>query len=159
MYCYGTGVGCSMVQAIKETSRRYELIQKFALGLSFLGMSFLMLVGAELSRGSVATAKASIVWIIAFGLLLSMGEMFFSPLGNSFVAKYAPNKIYSILMGVWIFATFVAGKSYGYLYEFASKFPIIQSYVVIPVILFVCAILLFLFDEKLVKLLEVEETV
>ena len=86
-----------------------------------------------------------------------MGEMLFSPLGNSFVTKHAPNKIYSILMGVWIFATFIAGKSYSYLYEFASKFPIIQSYVVIPIILFVCAALLFIFDKKLGKLLEEEE--
>ena len=136
-----------------------SLFKKLALGLSFLGMSFLMLVGAELSRGvgAAATSKASIIWIIAFGVLLSMGEMLFSPLGNSFVAKHAPNKIYSILMGVWIFATFIAGKSYGYLYEFASKFPIIQSYVIIPIILFVCAALLFIFDKKLEKLLAVEE--
>lgn len=131
-----------------------SLFKKLALGLSFLGMSFLMLVGAELSRGGVATSKASIIWIIAFGVLLSMGEMLFSPLGNSFVTKYAPNKIYSVLMGVWIFATFIAGKSYSYLYEYASKFPIIQAYVVIPVILFVCAVLLFIFDKKLGKLLE-----
>jgi POT family proton-dependent oligopeptide transporter len=131
-----------------------SLFKKLGLGLSLLGMSFLMLVGAELSRG---TGKASIIWIIAFGLLLSMGEMLFSPLGNSFVAKYAPNKLYSVLMGVWIFATFIAGKSYGYLYGFAAKFPIIQSYVVIPIILFVFAALLFLFDKKLIKLLEDEE--
>ncbi|MCT8978576.1 peptide MFS transporter [Clostridium sp. CX1] len=133
-----------------------SLFKKLALGLGFLGMSFLMLVFAELSRGVGAadTSKASIVWIIAFGILLSIGEMLFSPLGNSFVTKYAPNKIYSVLMGVWIFATFVAGKSYGYLYAIASKYPIMQSYVIIPVILFVCAALLFLFDKKLVKLLE-----
>ena len=133
-----------------------SLFKKLGLGLSFMGMAFLMLVGAELSRGvgAAATSKASIVWIIAFGVLLSMGEMLFSPLGNSFVTKYAPNKIYSVLMGVWIFATFIAGKSYGYLYAFASKFPIMQSYVIIPIILFVCAGLLFLFDKKLIKLLE-----
>lgn len=133
-----------------------SLFKKLALGLSFMGMAFLMLVGAELSRGvgAAATSKASIIWIIAFGVLLSMGEMLFSPLGNSFVTKYAPNKIYSVLMGVWIFATFIAGKSYGYLYAFASKFPIMQSYVIIPIILFVCAGLLFLFDKKLIKLLE-----
>ncbi len=134
-----------------------SLFKKLALGLSFLGMSFLMLVGAELSRGTGATSKASIIWIIAFGVLLSMGEMLFSPLGNSFVTKYAPNKMYSVLMGVWIFATFIAGKSYGYLYAIASKFPIMQAYVAIPIILFVCAVLLFFFDEKLVKLLEDEE--
>ena len=136
-----------------------SLFKKLALGLSFLAMAFLMLVGAELSRGvgAAATSKASILWIIAFGVLLSMGEMLFSPLGNSFVTKYAPNKIYSILMGVWIFATFIAGKSYSYLYEFVSKFPIIQSYVFIPIILFICAALLFLFDKKLIKLLEDED--
>ncbi len=44
-----------------------------------------MLVGAEFSRGVGApeTAKASILWIIMFGILLSLGEMLFSPLGNS----------------------------------------------------------------------------
>src|SRR3712207_8985262 len=49
-------------------------------------------VGAEFSRGIGApdTVKASILWIVAFGVLLSLGEMFFSPLGNSFVSKYAP---------------------------------------------------------------------
>jgi len=133
-----------------------SLFKKLALGLTLLGLSFLMLVGAEISRGLGApvTSQASIVWIIAFGVLLSAGEMLFSPLGNSFVTKYAPNKIYSVLMGVWIFATFIAGKSYGYLYSVTSKFSIMQSYVVIPVILFVFAALLFIFDKKLIKLLE-----
>lgn len=136
-----------------------SLFKKLALGLAFLGLSFLMLVFAEVSRGGVATAKANIIWIIAFGVLLSMGEMFFSPLGNSFVTKYAPNKIYSVLMGVWILASFIAGKSYGYLYAIVSKYPIMQAYIVIPIILFITAVVLFFFDKNLVKLLEDEEPV
>lgn len=136
-----------------------SLFKKLALGLGFLGLSFLMLVFAELSRGGVATAKASIIWIVIFGVLFSMGEMFFSPLGNSFVTKYAPDKMYSVLMGVWILASFIAGKSYGYIYAIVSKSPIMQAYVVIPAILFVTALILFIFDKKLVKLLEDEETV
>lgn len=136
-----------------------SLFKKLALGLTFLGVSFLMLVGAEISRGvgAPATAKANIIWIILFGVLLSVGEMLFSPLGNSFVTKYAPNKIYSVLMGVWILASFIAGKSYGYLYAITSKYPIMQSYIAIPIVLFVCAVLLFMFDKKLVRLLEDEE--
>ena len=153
----GPVLGLIWFKLSKRPKGDMSLFKKLALGLSFLGMSFLMLVGAEISRGGGATSKANIIWIIAFGVLLSMGEMLFSPLGNSFVTKHAPNKIYSILMGVWIFATFIAGKSYGYLYEFASKFPIIQAYVVIPIILFVCAALLFLFDKKLSRLLEEED--
>ncbi|WP_073026594.1 peptide MFS transporter [Lutispora thermophila] len=133
-----------------------SLFKKLAIGLAFLGLSFLMLVFAELSRGGDANAKASIIWLLLFGILLSLGEMFFSPLGNSFVTKYAPNKLYSVLMGVWIFATFIAGKSYGYVYAIASNYPILVSYVVIPAILFVTAVLLFALDKKLVKLIEGE---
>lgn len=133
-----------------------SLFKKLGLGLGFLGMSFLMLVFAELSRGGVASAKASIMWLLFFGVLLSVGEMLFSPLGNSFVTKHAPNKIYSVLMGVWILASFIAGKSYGYVYAIASNYPIMVSYVVIPVILFIAAVMLFIFDKKLVKLLDEE---
>jgi dipeptide/tripeptide permease len=133
-----------------------SLFKKLGLGLGFLGMSFLMLVFAELSRGGVASAKASIMWLLFFGVLLSVGEMLFSPLGNSFVTKHAPNKIYSVLMGVWILASFIAGKSYGYVYAIASNYPIMVSYVVIPVILFISAVMLFIFDKKLVKLLDEE---
>ncbi|HBG5847550.1 TPA: peptide MFS transporter [Clostridioides difficile] len=133
-----------------------SLFKKTGLGLIFLGLAFLMLVGAEFSRGVGApeTAKASIIWIIMFGILLSFGEMLFSPLGNSFVSKYAPKKLLGVLMGVWTFATFIAGQGYGYIYAFTLKFEMIKVYTIIPVILFVSAILLFLFDKTLSRLVE-----
>lgn len=155
----GPVLGALWFKLSKRPQGDLSLFKKLALGLSFLGMSFLMLVFAELSRGvgADATSKASIVYLCAFGVLISIGEMLFSPLGNSFVTKYAPNKIYSVLLGVWTFATFLAGKSYSYLYAFTLKFPIIQAYVAIPIVLFICATLLFVFDKKLIKLLEDEK--
>ncbi len=154
----GPVLGVIWFKMSKRPGGDLSLFKKLGLGLTFLGFSFLMLVGAEMSRGAGGplAAKASILWLIAFGVLLSIGEMLFSPLGNSFVAKHAPNKLYSVLMGVWIIATFIAGKSYGYLYAIATAYPIMQSYVVIPIILFVTAALLFAFDKKLVALLEEE---
>lgn len=118
-----------------------------------------MLVGAEFSRGIGApdTVKASILWIVAFGVLLSLGEMFFSPLGNSFVSKYAPKKMLAVLMGVWTVATFIAGKSYGWIYNFTLQFNMIKVYIIIPIILFIAAILLFVFDKKLSSLVEGED--
>lgn len=155
----GPILGMLWFKLSKTAKGDLSLFKKLGVGLGLLGAAFLMLVFAELSRGvgAEATSQASIVWLIAFGLLLSIGEMLFSPLGNSFVTKYAPNKIYSVLMGVWTFATFIAGKSYGYLYAFASKFSVIQAYTVIPIVLFICAMLLFFFDKKLIKLLEDED--
>lgn len=137
-----------------------SLFKKLAFGLIFLGIAFLMLVFAEFTRGVGApeTAKASLGWLIAFGVLLTIGEMFFSPLGSSFVTKYAPDKIFSVLMGVWFFASFFAGKSYAYVYALTSKFSPIVSYSVIPVVLFICAVLLFVFDKKLKQLLADDET-
>ncbi|WP_314062196.1 peptide MFS transporter [uncultured Vagococcus sp.] len=132
-----------------------SLFKKTGIGLALLGASFLMLVGAELSRGVGASSdhKASLIWIILFGLLLSLGEMFFSPLGNSFVSKYAPRKILSILMGVWTFATFIAGFSYGRLYAIVLQFDMMIVYTIIPIITFIAAILLFMFDKKLKTLI------
>ena len=128
-----------------------SLFKKTGIGLAFLGVAFLMLVGAEFTRGIGApeTAKASIGWIIAFGFFLSLGEMCFSPLGNSFVSKYAPKKYLAVLMGVWTFATFIAGKTHGAIYNFTKQFDMIIVYTVIPVILFVCAVSLFALDKKL----------
>ena len=131
-----------------------SLFKKTGIGLTFLGVAFLMLVGAEFTRGIGApeTAKASIGWIIAFGFFLSVGEMCFSPLGNSFVSKYAPKKFLAVLMGVWTFATFIAGKTHGAIYNFTKQFDMITVYTAIPVILFVCAISLFVLDKNLSKL-------
>ncbi|CAH2213761.1 peptide MFS transporter [Tepidibacter aestuarii] len=156
----GPVLGALWFKLSKRPQGDLSLFKKLALGLGFLGIAFLMLVFAEISRGvgADATSKASLIYLVAFGLLLSIGEMLFSPLGNSFVTKYAPARIYSVLLGVWTFATFLAGKSYGYLYAFVSKFSVIQAYVAIPIVLFICATLLFFFDKKLVKLLEDEET-
>lgn len=138
-----------------------SLFKKLALGLGLLGASFLMLVIAELTRGVGApeSAKASLIWLFNFGVLLSVGEMLFSPLGNSFVTKHAPGKMYSMLLGVWVLASFIAGKTYGNLYALASSYPIMVSYTVIPAVLFVAAVLLFVFDKKLSALLEDEAPV
>jgi len=135
-----------------------SLFKKTGLGLIFLGLAFLMLVGAELTRGIGApeAVKASIIWIVFFGILLSIGEMLFSPLGNSFVSKYAPKKYLGVLMGVWTFATFLAGKGYGYIYAFTLKFDMIKVYTIIPIILFVAAAILFVSDKTLSKLVEEE---
>jgi POT family proton-dependent oligopeptide transporter len=152
----GPVLGALWYKLSKRPKGDLSLFKKLALGLGFLGASFLMLVFAEMSRGVGApdTVKAALFFLIVFALLLSVGEMLFSPLGNSFVTKHAPNKMYSVLMGVWILASFVAGKTYGYVYAFASKFSVIQAYTAIPMILFVAAVILFVFDKKLASLLE-----
>ncbi|MEG0731846.1 MAG: peptide MFS transporter [Vagococcus sp.] len=136
-----------------------SLFKKLGIGLLFLGSSYLMLIAAEFQRGIGAgeDAKASMIWIVLFSILLSLGEMFFSPLGNSFISKYSPKRILSVMMGVWIIASFLAGKGYGYMYAFVLKFDMMQAYVGIPIVLIVAAALLFIFNKKLITLVEGNE--
>ncbi|MDR1774180.1 MAG: peptide MFS transporter, partial [Clostridioides sp.] len=132
-----------------------SMFKKTALGLALLGVAFFMLVFGELTRGvgSPDTVKASLIWIVLFGVALSLGEMCFSPLGNSFVSKFAPKKILAVLMGVWTFATFIAGLTYGHVYAWLnSKFSFMTIYIAIPIILFICGAILFAADKKLSKL-------
>lgn len=129
-----------------------SLFKKTSFGLAFLGLSFLMLIGGEMTRGD---GQASLLWLILFGILLSVGEMLFSPLGNAFVSKYAPARFLSMLMGVWIIASFFAGKLYGGLYTYLSENFSVTSYsLIVFVILMISAAVIYLSDSKLSKLLE-----
>ena len=47
---------------------------------------------------------------------MSVGEMVFSPLGNSFIAKLAPAKMMGLLLGVWTIAVFFSQMIYPVIY-------------------------------------------
>ncbi len=136
-----------------------SLYKKLGLGLFLLGASFFMLVGAELQRGVGApeTAKASIWWIIIFGVLLSLGEMVFSPLGYSFVSKYSPKHLLSSMVAVWVVATFIAGKAYGDVYAWTLTMDFFKVYIWIGVVLAVLGAILFIFDKPLASIVELRE--
>lgn len=128
-----------------------DMFKKTSLGLLLLGISFVIFAGADVVRGD---GQASLLWIVAFGIVLSLGEMVFSPLGNSFVSKFAPARLLTVMLGVWNVATFFSAKSYGYLYEFLQKFPFAQGYFAVAAIAIVSAVVLWAISGKLNSLVE-----
>ena len=130
-----------------------SMFKKTALGMILLGLSFVVMAAAEIVRGD---RQANLMWIIMVGVLMSMGEMVFSPLGNSFISKFSPKKVLGLMMGVWPFAVFIAGKSYGYLYEYLSGYSFAPAYGIVAAIVIVCGIILWSMDKKLNTLVEDE---
>ena len=124
-----------------------------------LGVTFGILALTEVVRGVGApeSQKASILWVVLFFIVMSVAEMFFSPLGASFVSKYAPKQILSIMMAVWIVATFGAAKGYGVLYAAVADLPILQVSLGIGLVCVVVAVLVFIFEKKLAGLVELRE--
>ena len=90
---------------------------------------------------------------MGFTVFQTIGEMCFSPLGNSMVSKHAPAKYLTVLMGVWTLATFAASKASGYVQGIMESMGMMQVFIAIPVILIVSAVLLLVFDKKLEAML------
>lgn len=130
----------------KRPQGGFSIFKHTSLGIIILGLAFAVFALADVIRGN---GTASILWVVLFGILLSLGEMVFSPLGNSFISKYAPAKLLSLMMAVWTLATFVAGQSYGFIYASISKLPFAATYFTIAGMLIVSGAILLIFDKKL----------
>jgi proton-dependent oligopeptide transporter, POT family len=132
-----------------------SMAQKIALGYVFLAVAFGFVILAEFNRGigAPSTVKASVVWLLIFVLFQTIGEMCFSPLGNSLVSKIAPAKYLSLLMGVWACATFFANKAAGYVQMIIDKMGLMQTFIAIPVILVVGTFVLIAFNKKLTAMI------
>ena len=77
---------------------------KFGLGLIFLGLGFIVFA---LSAHSVDEfAKTSMLYLIIGYMVLTIGELFLSPIGLSKMTELSPLKYVSFIMGVWFSANF-----------------------------------------------------
>jgi proton-dependent oligopeptide transporter, POT family len=75
---------------------------KFALGLSFAGLGFLVMLGAanRVIAGGPAT-RVSMLWLVASYFLQGIGELSLSPVGMSSMTRLAPKRFSGLTMGVW----------------------------------------------------------
>src|SRR5581483_2483991 len=92
-------------------------IAKMAYGCFINALAYLVLFGAALNAGA---DKASWLWLLAYFIVLTIGELYLSPIGLSLVTKVAPARAISMMMGVWLATSFTGGFLAGYLGSFWS---------------------------------------
>jgi POT family proton-dependent oligopeptide transporter len=96
-------------------------LTKMALGSILLGVSFIvMIIGARV----VGDGRGSPFWPLASTLVLTIGELYLSPIGLSLVTKVAPTRMVSMLMGMWLMSSFlgnIGSGAIGVLYTRWSK--------------------------------------
>ena len=100
---------------IRMKDRQPSSPAKFALGLVFIGLAFMLLVPASLLT---ADGRVTFWWLVGLYFLAVCGEMCLSPVGLSTVTKLAPIKLVGIMMGVWFLAASFGNKLAGYLSGF-----------------------------------------
>jgi proton-dependent oligopeptide transporter, POT family len=72
---------------------------KQAIGLGLLSIGYLIIAFQVKDLGT--SGKLGVVWLFVMYLFHSLGELCLSPIGLSLVAKLAPKRFSSLLMGVW----------------------------------------------------------
>lgn len=126
-----------------------SMFKKTALGMILVGCSFAAMVIADIIRGE---GQANLIWIVIISLLMSVGEMIFSPLGNSFITMFAPAKVLGLLLGFWPIAVFFAQLIYPALYAYLKTVPFQSGYGVVAAIVIILGLLLWFMSGKLDKL-------
>jgi POT family proton-dependent oligopeptide transporter len=87
---------------------------KIAFGLLISALSCLIMVGAVYASENGAE-KSSAWWFISSYAVITIGELFLSPMGLSLVSKLSPARLTSLMMGGWFLATSIGNKLSGVL--------------------------------------------
>ena len=132
----------------------WGMFTKTALGIIVLGLCTASMVLAAVLCGQSADKPVGIWVIVLASVCMSVGEVIFSPLGNSFISKYAPKKLLGTMLGVWPLVIFFSGKAYGPLYNWLENFNFVKAYGVVTIIIVACGVIMLAFTKKFDKMVE-----
>jgi POT family proton-dependent oligopeptide transporter len=104
-------------QAVR--GREPSTVTKMALGCFGVALANLVMVAAAWQAGD--GGKASWLWIFLYFVLLTLGEIYLSPISLSLCSKIAPAKVLSFMMAVWLGTSFPGNFLAGYLGSFWSS--------------------------------------
>jgi POT family proton-dependent oligopeptide transporter len=134
--------------------------RKIGIGMIIAAIGFMIVLFGSLNLISPKTAAAqglvdwgrvSPHWLISTYLILTVAELFLSPMGLSFVSKVAPGRFQGIMQGGWLLAT---GTGNGLLFVgsyFWDKIELWQLWSIFIVCCLVSAVFIFSIMKRLEK--------
>jgi len=134
----------------EETGREPSTVMKMAFGCFGVAAAYLILAAAAFSAGG---GKASWLWLTAYFVVLTIGELYLSPVGLSLVTKVAPARAVSMMMGVWLATSFTGNFIGGYLGSFWSSMAKDSFFMMIAVIAALAGLVILAFVRPLKPML------
>jgi POT family proton-dependent oligopeptide transporter len=138
---------------VRLGSREPSSPAKFALGLLFAGLAFLLLVPAGALAQGGEGIRVSPWWLVWGYFILELGEMCLSPVGLSVVTKLSPVRIVGLMMGVWFLSNAVGNKLAGFAAGFFSTMPLSELFGTIASVMLVAAVVLFVLVRPIRRLM------
>jgi len=131
---------------------------KFGIGLILLGIGFgaLAVASQGIAQGAT-TAQVSMWWLIVAFLFHTLGELFVSPVGLSYVSKLAPAKLVGLMFGIWFLASaianYLAGFSGSYIDAISERYGLSTFFMIYTLIPIVAGIAILTLTGKIKKLM------
>jgi proton-dependent oligopeptide transporter, POT family len=134
--------------------------RKIGIGMIIASIGFLVvLVGSiglmsphELNGSPVPdSSRIGPQWLISSYLILTIAELFLSPMGLSFVSKVAPVRFQGLMQGGWLLATAVGNKLLFIGSDFWGKIDLWQLWAIFITVCLISAIFIFSIMKRLEK--------
>jgi POT family proton-dependent oligopeptide transporter len=132
----------------KQARRATEpsTLTKMAFGCFGSAAAYLIMAAAAAYAGP---AKASWTWLFAYFVVITLGELYISPIGLSLVSKVAPARHLAMMMGVWLATSFTGNFLAGYLGSFWSSMGKPAFFLMIAAVAAVAGVAILLFNRPL----------
>jgi POT family proton-dependent oligopeptide transporter len=125
-------------------------VAKMGLGCLMLGLGFIILIIP--ARTMTDATRLNLMWLTSTTLIFTIGELYLSPIGLSFVTKIAPVRMVSMLMGVWFLANFFGNYLNGYLGTFYGTMSHAQYFTLLLVLGVAAGVALLILSRPLDKI-------
>lgn len=99
---------------LRKKGKAVTTARKIFLGMVITAASLLVVALGSYLGGSGAS-KISMLWLIGYYLIITIGELCLSPMGLSLVTKLSPKRLVGLMMGGWFLATAVGNKMSGFI--------------------------------------------
>jgi POT family proton-dependent oligopeptide transporter len=122
-------------------------VTKMALGCFGVTLANLLMVGAAWQAGGAP--DASWLWLLGYFVIITIGELYLSPIGLSLVTKVSPARIVSMMMGIWLASSFIGNFIAGWLGSFWSSMDKMTFFLMIAGIAMVAGAVILAFERPL----------
>jgi proton-dependent oligopeptide transporter, POT family len=131
-----------------QTSRGREpsTVTKMAIGCFGVTLANLILAcAAWVGAGD----SVSWLWLLGYFVVITLGELYLSPLGLSLVSKVSPTRAVSLMMGVWLSTSFVGNFIGGWLGSYWGSMSRVDFFLMIAGIAAVAGLVIWSFNRPL----------
>src|SRR3989440_5274801 len=101
-----------------KRGREPSTVTKMSIGCFGVTLANLIMVAAA---WQAAGDEASWLWLLGYFVVITIGELYLSPIGLALVSKVAPARMVSMLMGLWLATSFAGNLIAGWLGSFWSS--------------------------------------